>query len=524
MTRNSEHAASSARFTVGSRYGLEALLVVGLMAALLSYGTTPLHHDPSMILVGTRRWLDGATLYRDIMEINPPWIFYVSAPPVILAQLFNLPPSATYVAFVLVLAGASLIWCWYLLARIPGLAFGGRCFSITACFAAIVVIPAYEFGQREHVFLTLALPYFIAQSFSPTGLRVPAFEKLVLGLVAACGIVLKPHFVFPGLLLVATLCLQQRSYRPLLDFSNITIAVSLAAYAILVAVAHTEYLTVILPIGVQVYSSISDGAYTITSRAVEPLIFVIAAATIGATSPPLRDSLMAMSGMMIGFILTFIIQLKGWEYHLLPFECAALPLAALSLSLSSHRFRTRPLHLLVIVLVPAVLVTRAAYYGAYTNIYRDTLERELKDSEVDLRGKSILAFTTDVGGAFPLINETGARWVGRYPYQWIIAGAMARKAGPECSEGRSTCSELDDLLQYARRTNVDDLVNNSPDAIIVDASPLKSFFPPAPFDYVEFLGKDPRFFAAWTQYTKVADAFGYEVWIRGDPGTARAQR
>ncbi|MEP7218497.1 MAG: hypothetical protein ABI876_06250, partial [Bacteroidota bacterium] len=41
-----------------------------------------LNHDVAWIIHGAGRWLEGAGLYRDIVEINPPLIFYLTAPAV----------------------------------------------------------------------------------------------------------------------------------------------------------------------------------------------------------------------------------------------------------------------------------------------------------------------------------------------------------------------------------------------------------------------------------------------------------
>ncbi|MCB1468184.1 MAG: hypothetical protein KDK08_13815, partial [Rhizobiaceae bacterium] len=39
------------------------------------------------------------------------------------------------------------------------------------------------------------------------------------------------------------------------------------------------------------------------------------------------------------------------------------------------------------------------------------------------------------------------------------------------------------------------------------------YFGGVSFDYLEFLGQDPRFAEAWSRYHKSGEATGYELWI-----------
>jgi len=71
------------------------------------------------------------------------------------------------------------------------------------------------------------------------------------------------------------------------------------------------------------------------------------------------------------------------------------------------------------------------------------------------------------------------------------------------------------MLESARRTDVDDIIS-APDAVLIDARPIKSLFPKEPFDYIEFLKQDPRFFATWRRYRKVDSALDYDIWLRTD--------
>src|SRR5688572_20830231 len=105
--------ASTAPSRALSRSGL-AVLMAGLAVATVYYASGLLHHDPSFLLIATRRWLHGAVLYQDIMEINPPLIFYLTAPAVMVSDIFSVSSASVFVVFVCALAGISTVWCWNL--------------------------------------------------------------------------------------------------------------------------------------------------------------------------------------------------------------------------------------------------------------------------------------------------------------------------------------------------------------------------------------------------------------------------
>ncbi len=390
------------------------MLVACGAAAAIFYSRAPLNHDPSFLILATRRWLDGATLYRDIIEISPPMIFYLTAPSVLASQLFGVPASTAFVVFVLAIAGISLVWCWSLLSRVDAIPVAARQFAIVALFAGLVVTPSWEFGQREHLFIILAAPYFIAVAFSPANLRTSAFEKIALGLMAVLGMAIKPFFLAPAVLLALALCWQERDLRPLYDPANLTVWLGDLTYAVFVAVVHPQYLGTIVPMAVLVYTSISSGTPEILDEAALPFFLTLAIVSVGGLSLPLRNSLLALSSVLAGLIIAFIGQLKGWDYHLLPFESMAVFAAVLTAAVSSHDLRTRPLHFAMFAVIPTLLLMRAVYYGPYSNDYADVFVKKFAAIRSDWTGKSILALTTSVPAAFPMINEVGANWAGHY--------------------------------------------------------------------------------------------------------------
>ncbi|MCA9170349.1 MAG: hypothetical protein KDB23_21875, partial [Planctomycetales bacterium] len=74
-----EEAAASHHWHARWSGSLDLLLLMGaLVAAAIFYPMATLNHDSSWYLIATRMWLDGAQLYQDVMETNPPLAFYLT--------------------------------------------------------------------------------------------------------------------------------------------------------------------------------------------------------------------------------------------------------------------------------------------------------------------------------------------------------------------------------------------------------------------------------------------------------------
>src|SRR5215813_700280 len=72
---------------------LEVWLALAL--TVLVVFLAPLTHDAAWYLVATRRYLDGARLYVDLIEVNPPLMFWLMTPPTWLGRALGLSDPVT---------------------------------------------------------------------------------------------------------------------------------------------------------------------------------------------------------------------------------------------------------------------------------------------------------------------------------------------------------------------------------------------------------------------------------------------
>lgn len=97
---------------LGTAAWLEPMLPLLVAALLLAFlWDRQINHDTAWYLIATRKWLDGARLYVDIYEVNPPLNFYFTVPPVLLADATGMSPANAQYAVLCAAIALSLALC-----------------------------------------------------------------------------------------------------------------------------------------------------------------------------------------------------------------------------------------------------------------------------------------------------------------------------------------------------------------------------------------------------------------------------
>ncbi|MEO5930562.1 MAG: hypothetical protein ABIR47_11565 [Candidatus Kapaibacterium sp.] len=496
-----------------------------LLAALVAtesaavFGSV-LNHDVAWIIHGAGRWLEGARLYRDIVEINPPLIFYLTAPAVWLARALGLPEIAVFRGFLLALIIGSLLVCRVLIERI----FAGRSVAMRGSLLLLVAIlffPGADFGEREHLMMILALPWFLAAAGRAAGRPITARPMILIALAAGVGLALKPFFLLPWIAVELYLALPV-GWRGLRRIDTLCVAGVMLLYVAAVLLLAPEYLPL---------ARMASGVYGAYDRPIAALlrrdgtiVWVIAAAALPllrfATEE--RRAVMALVIAATGFLAGAFYQHKGWDYHFLP----ALGLGLMVIHLSFFLFAERsasvsppiissPIVSRLLAVCVALLIGIAAIgdFRASSIIPADYLDL-LPVVRAQPPGATIAVLSTSIYYAFPLVNYSGARWGLRFNALWMLPGLYqgAPATGPFPYHDFHSMGELE---RYALTATVDDLLASRPLLVVVDRHPYKQGFGDAPFDFLEYFARDPRFAAFLRDYDSIATVHSLLVLRRG---------
>src|SRR5215475_7788185 len=169
------------------------LLLAVLAIVLFTMLRSPLKDDVAWLLYVARRWLAGRELYVDVVEVNPPLIVWISAIPMQIASWLRIDAQFTAIPF-FVAAVLGCAWWTASLLRGSSRLFEDRLPVFAAIGTVLLVVPAGDLGQREHLLVAFMLPYLALFSRSLDGERPALRDALIAGVLAGLGCALKPRY------------------------------------------------------------------------------------------------------------------------------------------------------------------------------------------------------------------------------------------------------------------------------------------------------------------------------------------
>lgn len=489
-------------------------------AAILRF-TSYLNHDSSWLLHATRRMLDGAALYTDILEVNPPLILWLNVPPVLVSEATGIPAEVTFLIAVFALSAVSL---WLLAAvtrHIDGLRASERHVLLIAATAALLIIPGYDFGQREHLMLVFALPYVLLSAARAGGAHPPIALAVTAGGFAALGFCLKPYFFLIPVALELFVLIRGRSLKRSFRAENLALAGVTVAYAGTLLWLAPAYIEVMVPIALEIYNQTYTGnpAYVFRQTALTLLIAGFAVIYLFRLEGARLNILLALLIATFAQIAIFAVQGKGWHYQLVPalgFLTVALAFCSIATGVQSApksggsliRAARPPLAVAILFALLASTLPQQRYTGEFQEIAA-ALDR------LGLSPKSYFSFSAHVFHSFPLGAATGMTYASRGPAQWLMPGIAIREAQVK-TDPASWTPTMDRIQDLARQSVLEDFESNRPELVLVHDSHAKNYFRGLPFDYVEWFSQDPRFASLWNDYEKVGtvDAAQVALYLR----------
>ena len=484
-----------------------AVPVVLTALAAAFYSRFWLSHDDSWYLVATRKFLDGQQLYVDIMEVNPPLNFYLTAPALLFADLTGLSDTAALVLQTCVLCGLSGLWVLRLL-RKSDVQQAAQGFTFATCLGGLFLLPMGELAQREHMLLIFGMPYLTYAIIGRERIGIGKAEAFLLGLVATLGFALKPYFLLiaTGIVLAGPFKgVMSRTFAP----ANLGLATGLVWFAAFTIIVHPEFFSDILQVARKIYWVYGEDSTRVLFRqeTVGLFLFTLLLFHRGFAGDPVS---LRYVGAGAGALASYLIQFKGWDYQILPlsyFLMAGAGWLAVRKEIFSRREAAPAvLVLLVVCLTLGKEVAEGPYRPASVDAFTPFVQHE---------GETIMVYSTNVYASFPFVNAVGGRWASRYPAQWTIPGALIATRRGACLDERAGCSEYEAILADARSANTEDFLRYRPDLVFVDMRDEKSYFHGEDFDYLDFQLVDARFSEAWMQYRMVGRVGeAYAVWRR----------
>lgn len=493
-----------------------ALVVVFFGFGLITQLTLPIADDTAWYLVTAGALLDGGRLYDTIyLDMNTPIPVAIAVPSVFLSRLVGLSAESLFVlfTFALIMLSSGLLWSILRLDPAPPLQL--RRGLLLAAVLVCTVSPARDFTQREHIMLVLALPYFVLLARRAGGLSDAGWFAPLVGLLAAVGFAIKPHYLVIPAALELYLLFRCRRWTGFLRQETISLAAVVALLAVAILWLTPEYLEKIIPFAMVVYEQghrVAPGAVLWRPESAMLLIVVMLhLSTRRRQAVPAYVDVLVLAS--ICFYALFVAQMKGWSYHVYP-AVGSMILAGLGViaggAFRSNKDDEAPIMVspgrrklcsaLVILLAVAGLV---ALRGQYRTPH---VERMVSSVRQHAAGQAISALTGDIWVGFPLVNMTGTRWASRFPALWPLPGLQRARLDPDLSAEQT--KRLDEIEHYIRSAINEDLEQRKPVLLLVDVQPHNPAFGDRKLSLLEFFSRDPRFAEIFSRYRKV-DQIGH---------------
>ncbi len=492
-----------------------------------------LNHDVGWILHSARWMLEGRRFGSDIVDPNPPLIWFLSMPAAVLVNAGWVGEPEAIRGYVWMLCLVSMALCHKLLA--PLRRSNGESESVVLIIVLVFVIallPGRSFAQREFLCFVLGMPYCLLVAGR---MLVPAAYSrrvsVVCGLFAGVGFGLKPWLLAVPLLVELAYLLHTRSWARLFRGETMSMGGILAAYVLAAFLFTPDYFSHALPLARAVYwiYGHSDPAlmWADVRDFVAPVIVCAAAlSAIARTSSPHTRVLFAAA---VGYLANYWMQGKGFEYHLYPALATSVVLVALTLLQASRMFMgvaSIRKELRVSVIATAVLVvcvhvwpsvqhTRLWFIreGTYSGWMWQMREGVIQRVRQITHGqhKTIYAFSTHPFPGFPTVTYANVEWGGRQLAQFALAGLIREQQirGPEALE------RMRRGIERQRQTVVEEFLAQDPDIVLINSLTLLRLEDSARFDYIAYFSSDPRFAERWRYYHEVKGSNAIRFFVKG---------
>ena len=368
----------------------------------------------------------------------------------------------------------------------------------------LLLLPIGDFGQRDHLFAILFLPFLVMNLLSRPA---PAPVRVGVAVWATLGIALKHFFLLLPLAIIACQVLSARSLRPAFRVEHCVIAALLVAYVAASLILHPAYFESVVPLAVQVYGAFDVPLGFILFRAQFLIIALLVALTflVINRSRPRSNAVAVLTGAAA--IAVYVVQSKGWSYQLIPAK-VYVPMALIWTAVKLSRARNRRWPTAVAAVSVLLFLNSALRHGPYQSAFAEAVEPYFTCPPGE---RSFQVFSSTVSSGFPLANYAKAIPANRAPTLWLFPGASYRLSLAEDPAEQATYRAT---LTDARKRVIADFFRTAPQVVIVDESPQKQYFNGVPFDYVAYFGEIREFREAWKDYALKGRVGAYAIYAR----------
>ena len=481
------------------RHHIVTLSCIGLifLIAAMIQAQFVINWDVAWDIDVTRRLLEGGSYQHDFFDLNPPLIFFIYIP-VILLQHLSLSVQAALCLYLFILIGISLWLCYFsikaIFSNFP--AYFSVIF-LSSVAITLLIYPVDSLGQREHLLLIFTLPYFFLVAYRMQN-NIPSVRyALAVGLFAGLGFAIKPYFLIPAIMIEIYYWYYKKYFLAWMRPETIMILAITVLHILVTLLFYSDYLSQVMPVALQFYY---EGVYSSVFNYIFYYFLYIAVINLLfarlSSCKELKSFNIILTLGLFGFLLIYILQCTNWYYHYYP----ALSMAILLSITLLFMFREKIINF-VLVFFLIMIIFSIPVYVFYDN-YQLALSTKrdgatLVDYLKKVTQKKSLLFMTMLNRSFySAVSEIGVIPSSRFLHPFWIPGVVKQslKKTDQLTEKASH------LKRFVDQLFIEDIKNRKPAFIFVDVNEYKGLFGDIPFNFLDYFLQYKAFANEWKHY------------------------
>lgn len=285
----------------------------------LYFSYYPINVDSRWILYASNEILNGKTLYTDIVEVNPPLIFIYATLPILLSNIFNTDYINMFVIFCSILVVISLCLSYLILNKLENINETRLRFYLYSILFLLTINVAYEFGEREHLLIIFLFPYLIYSMYR-NKIKIGNIHLVSITIFAILGLNFKPHFFLVILMLEIFYMFYFKNIFYFFRLDFILIILSGFFYLTIIYFLFPEFYSFGLPLAVKTYLGLFNKPLVNILVNINILLSVLIFLYLFIFSiKRFNFSNIVLIIIILSFLIIYLLQQKGWFYHLIPF-------------------------------------------------------------------------------------------------------------------------------------------------------------------------------------------------------------
>ncbi len=478
------------KHTVAILLASGALFACGYYFALQQY----LYVEVSWHIEAARRMLDGGNYVTNIFDDNPPMVYLIYAPLVLLSQLIGKLHYQLAYAYIFLLYAMGSIVIFKVCQKALSLKIAVYSFFFASLIATLF-LGVINYGERECVMMLFLTPYIYTNLFNyKPSLKFGA----AIALLAAIGIVQLPYFVIVLLALDGMQYFFREKRIQLYQYQFYFIALT---FMLVFYILYPGYYSVILKYYVQAQENVNMTLTVLfhgfATRIVVACWLIASVATVTICKRLIYSKLFVILTIAI---IIFFLQMKSWTFHLYPalFFCMLFGAVLMFDVLSSEPHAPNLIFKKIImgiysVLIFILLLVAGLDYMRLTQFYHGTVNSTYQFKQfyktIPPHENTTLFFHTLLYPAYILNMYAGVHVISPWANNWLLLQGLA--------DGVDRSQAHKDFLYHLVSSTI---AKKHPNYIVYPASNKIPYIKGEGFNYLEFFKQDKQFARQLKQY------------------------